>query len=267
MNEIAATKDKEQSLLSVSNFEHAMKVSEFISKSELVPKDMRGKPADILLAMEFGRRLGLGELQAIQNIAVINGRPSMWGDSVLAVCQGHPECESIKEEDNGKKGDEFGYTCTVLRRGYDPIVRKFTVEDAKKAGLWGRTGPWSQYPKRMVQMRSRSWALRDAFADALSGVQVREEVNDYEIKDVTPKQKNKAQNIIADLTAKHIPAPKKMVSSAQVEIIEQLFVDRDINAERKSKALAMYKCKSIIELSESQADELIVILEKGVNAK
>ncbi len=61
-------------------------------------------------------------------------------------------------------------------------------EDAKKAGLWGKAGPWSQYPKRMLQMRARSFALRDKFADALSGLIMAEEAQDYTtISDVTPK--------------------------------------------------------------------------------
>ena len=60
----------------------------------------------------------------------------------------------------------------------------------KKAGLWGKAGPWSQYPKRMLQMRARSFALRDKFADALSGLLMAEEVQDYSTTvDVTPKTK------------------------------------------------------------------------------
>jgi hypothetical protein len=56
---------------------------------------------------------------------------------------------------------------------------KFTVADAKKAGLWGKTGPWTQYPKRMLQMRARGFALRDAFPDVLKGLVTAEEAQDY----------------------------------------------------------------------------------------
>lgn len=62
----------------------------------------------------------------------------------------------------------------------ETIARSFSVSDAKKAGLWNKQGPWQQYPKRMLQMRARAWALRDGCADMLRGFQVREEVEDYQ---------------------------------------------------------------------------------------
>ena len=53
------------------------------------------------------------------------------------------------------------------------------MADAKKAGLWTKQGTWSQYPKRMLELRARSYALRGAYADALLGFHAREEVEDY----------------------------------------------------------------------------------------
>ena len=64
------------------------------------------------------------------------------------------------------------------RKGRKPVVAKFSVEDAKRAGLWGKTGPWQAYPKRMMQMRARGFALRDAFADVLKGLMTVEEAWD-----------------------------------------------------------------------------------------
>ena len=58
------------------------------------------------------------------------------------------------------------------------MERRFSVQDARRAGLWGRPGPWSQYPQRMLQMRARAFALRDAFADVLGGLYLREELED-----------------------------------------------------------------------------------------
>jgi hypothetical protein len=58
------------------------------------------------------------------------------------------------------------------------LTRSFSVADAKKASLWGKAGPWSNYPKRMLQMRARSWALRDAFPDVLRGIGIKEEQHD-----------------------------------------------------------------------------------------
>jgi hypothetical protein len=70
--------------------------------------------------------------------------------------------------------------CQAKRRGYSkPTTVTFTVADAKKAGLWGKQGPWQQYPRRMLQLRARGFALRDAFPDVLRGLVTAEEAQDY----------------------------------------------------------------------------------------
>ena len=125
--------------------------------------------------------------------SVINGRPSVYGDALLALVQAHSSFEDVKEAFDEKTNTAF---CSVKRKNQDEYTVSFSSEDAKKAGLWGKAGPWSQYPKRMLQMRARSFALRDKFADALSGLLMAEEVQDYSTTvDVTPK----AQTLSAKL--------------------------------------------------------------------
>jgi len=78
------------------------------------------------------------------------------------------------------EGEQMVATCTAKRRGYaKATVARFSVADAKKANLWGKTGPWTQYPKRMLQLRARGFALRDAFPDVLKGLVTAEEAQDY----------------------------------------------------------------------------------------
>jgi hypothetical protein len=163
--------------LAPSNFQEAMRFADLLANSTMVPRDFQGKPANILVAVQWGAEVGLGPLQAIQNIAVINGRPSIWGDAALALVQGHPAYAGHKEWVEGEGDARAGY-CQVQRKGQAPEVRSFSVADAKKAGLWGKSGPWQQYPERMLQLRARGFALRDQFADALRGVITREEALD-----------------------------------------------------------------------------------------
>jgi hypothetical protein len=94
-------------------------------------------------------------------------------------------CESVTETIDGE-GDNMVATCSAKRRGYErPTVVRFSVADAKKAGLWGKTGPWTQYPRRMLQLRARGFALRDAFPDVLKGLVTAEEAHDYPAAQVT----------------------------------------------------------------------------------
>jgi hypothetical protein len=157
----------------------AIQFSEMLSTSTMVPKQYNGKPTDILVAMQWGAELGLAPLQALQNIAVINGKPSVYGDAAMALVQNNPVCEDIEEfmEDEGTPNPSA--VCVAKRKGRKPVTAKFSVEDAKRAGLWGKQGPWTQYPKRMLQMRARGFALRDAFPDVLKGLITIEEALDF----------------------------------------------------------------------------------------
>lgn len=138
---------------------------------------------DVMIAVQHGLEVGLSPMSALQNIAVVNGKPCIYGDAALALCCSHPSFLDIEETVEGTTA-----TCTVKRRDRSAVVRKFSEADAKKAGLWGKQGPWSSYPARMLQMRARSWALRDAFPDALKGLGVAEEVRDYTPRNVSTRR-------------------------------------------------------------------------------
>jgi len=158
-----------------TNFGELERFAKIVAGSELAPKDYRGKPDNIIVAVQMGAEVGLAPMQALANIAVINGRASVWGDAMLALCMASPHWGGIEETDDGNTA-----TCTVTRKGMPPVVSTFSMEDAKRAGLAGKQGPWSQYPRRMRQMRARGFALRDAFPDALRGLHSAEEVSDYQ---------------------------------------------------------------------------------------
>ena len=161
--------------LAPKSLDEALRFAEVLAKSSIVPKDFSGNPGNILVAIQWGMELGLQPMQAMQNIAVINGRPALWGDAVIALVRSSPLCEYVYEELDGDVA-----TCRVKRRGEDEQVRTFSMVDAKAAGLSGKQGPWTQYPKRMLQMRARAFALRDVFADVLRGMPVAEEVMDMQ---------------------------------------------------------------------------------------
>jgi hypothetical protein len=160
----------------------AMEYSKMIASSCFCPPQMRNKPGDVLVAVQMGAEIGLSPIQALQNIAVINSRPCVWGDATVAVVQGHSKYVSHDEWTEGsiEKHDLTAF-CKIARKGSEPHVRSFSMADAKRANLWGKPGPWTQYPARMLQMRARAFAFRDKFADALKGIQIREEVEDYAV--------------------------------------------------------------------------------------
>lgn len=158
------------------SLEEIWRFAQLLAKSGMVPTDFRGKPEACAVAILQGLEVGLSPIAAIQSIAVINGRPCLWGDGMLAVVRASGLLESIEEiEDNGTA------ICRVKRRGQPVVERRFSDADAKRAGLSEKAGPWQQYRPRMRQFRARSWCLRDTFADVLKGMSSAEEM-----RDVTP---------------------------------------------------------------------------------
>lgn len=178
----SATNNHGPFVIAPQNMVEAMEYSKMIASSCFCPPQMRNKPGDVLVAVQMGAEIGLSPIQALQNIAVINSRPCVWGDATVAVVQGHPKYVNHDEwmEGSIEKNDLTAF-CKIVRKGAEPHVRSFSMADAKRANLWGKPGPWTQYPARMLQMRARAFAFRDKFADALKGIQIREEVEDYAV--------------------------------------------------------------------------------------
>ena len=235
-----------------SRFDVAVEASRLIAKAPgFCPSAFLGKPEQILCAIQYGLEIGLSAMQALQSIAVINGKPSIYGDGLMALCQSFCECEDIKEEFDHKT---MTATCIVKRKGRSPVVHQWDVAKATKAGLWDKAGPWKQYPERMLQMRARGFALRDAFADRLKGIITAEEARDYptqeerQLKVVTPIRK--------EIEVKQTPASEHTIDKLQFLVehckVEQAIVD---------KWLGKAKVDELSKLSENQAQAVIKKLE------
>lgn len=172
--------------LSLHTFDDMLRFANVVAKTDFAPKDFRGKPESCFLAIQHGAEIGLTPMQSLQNIACINGRPAIWGDAALALVLGSSACEYVRERVEGE-GDKAVATCEAKRRSQAvPVTARFSVADAKRASLWGKSGPWTQYPARMLQLRARGFALRDGFPDVLKGLVTTEEAMDYPVVDAEP---------------------------------------------------------------------------------
>lgn len=157
--------------------EEAYRFANAVVESGMAPQD-KDTPGKAMIAIMRGMEVGLTPFQALDKIAVINGRTTIWGDAAIGLVRGSGLCEYVKEWIEGEGDMRVAY-CETKRKGEPfPVTRSFSVEDAKKAGLWGRQGPWKQFDARMLQMRARGFDLRDVYADVLGGLYLREEVDD-----------------------------------------------------------------------------------------
>ena len=151
-----------------------------IVRAGMAPKHYEGSVEKASVAIMAGLEVGLAPLAALQGIYVINNTPTLYGDALLALVRGSGLLEDISEE---QIEDEAGVPtlarCRVKRRGQASWAeQEITQVQAKKAGWWGKSGPWTATPKRMMQMRARGWVLRDTFADVLKGIKPAEEMED-----------------------------------------------------------------------------------------
>jgi hypothetical protein len=286
----------EDSLFSETQSTHYMQLAGKLASSEFVPKSFRGKPADLFICWEVGYQIGMAPAQAMQCIAVVNGRPCIWGDDMLALCMSHNEFEDILEEPIANlDGVITGYKCTVKRKGKADKVNIFTLDMAKKAGLLAKGGVWNTYPERMLKLRARGFSLRDAFPDALKGIKPREEVNDYidaeytTVEDsslsrtellkkdfLTKTGKLKDENIEPVEAEIHPLAGEEAAQSEEPESvdldgkkadhlhseIERLIAEKGFTEERLDKALKYYESPNIMELSIESMEHLIKKLNK-----
>lgn len=181
MNEITIQNAQRGELLPApKSTAEAMELAKTLASSQLIPKAFQQRPGDVFVAMMWSHSLGIPIVQGLQGIAVINGKPSLYGDALLAVCMGSGQMADIEETVTGN-ADNLTATCKVTRRGKPtPVVSTFSMADARAAGLLGKPGPWKQYTSRMLKMRARAFALRDAFPDVLSGIASAEEMQDIE---------------------------------------------------------------------------------------
>lgn len=174
----------------LTSLEDAFRFAKAIVQSGFAPKGME-KPESVLVALQWGAELGLTPMAALSNIAVVNGRPSLFGDAALALVRSSGQLEQYAEQEVGERGkDTFGFKITAKRKGFDPQTETFTVAEAKQAKLWGKSGPWTDYPHRMLKFRARGFLLRDVFGDVLKGLRTTEEVRDLPTEvNVTPADK------------------------------------------------------------------------------
>jgi len=192
--------------LELASLDDMWRFAGYVIQSGLAPKGI-DRPEAVVVALQMGFELGLPPMQALQNIAVINGRPCVWGDAVPGLVEssgkqaygfpkktGHPVV-------GGKYPDDYGYIYTTKRVGRDEYSYTFTVADAKKASLWGKAGTWTFYPDRMLLNRARTFCLRDIYPDVLRGIITSDEATDIVDAEFTVDETKSKTEQLADIVA------------------------------------------------------------------
>jgi hypothetical protein len=245
-NEIITHQDN-SGFMQVNTLDAAIKCSELIAASSFCPKGYMGQAGNVLVALQMGQELGLKPMQALQNIAVINGRPSLWGDAMIAVCRQSKDWEYVTETYNEATKTA---TCIAKRKNEPEVTRTFSMDDAKTAKLLGKEGPWSTYPKRMCQMRARGFALRDCFSDMLRGIISKEEAEDM------PRERMDYSRVKGDIIEGVVE-----ISSDDLQVLREKIKD----ASSQEVAICEHlKIGCLEEMTSSQFYEVCKLLDKKI---
>ena len=160
-----------------TSIDQVWRLADAISQSGLAPDSFRNKQ-QIFIVLLRAMELKIGPFQALEGMMVIRGKIGMTVDLALAMVQASgrlKECSTIHEGE----GDEFKAVVTLQRKGRKANTYSFSVAQAKRAMLWGKPGPWTQYSERMLRYRALGFGLRDEFPDILRGIKTAEELQDY----------------------------------------------------------------------------------------
>lgn len=185
-----------------ADFEGIQRMSKWLMEAGCAPESVKGI-GQCMAIIGYGMSIGLSALASLRSIMLVRGIPTIWGDAALALVRRSPLCGGVREwMEAGADADSQRANCECKRWTKQPdgafreetIVYSFSVADAKKAGLWGKTGPWTQHPKRMLKYRARAFCLRDAFPDVLNGLYITEEIDDGE-----PSRKSALDEQVMDL--------------------------------------------------------------------
>jgi hypothetical protein len=183
------------------NIDEVARIANAVIVAGLAPNSYEGNSeketaSKIMIGIMKGAEIGLAPLTALANIAIINGRASLWGDGAVALIQASGKVSKWEETYEGKEGgDDYTAICKIWRVGQElPYIGKFAWADAKRAKLVTK-GPWIAYGPRMLMWRARSYAMRTGFADCLSGLGIAEEVQDLP---VAPPPKPDTSDILDD---------------------------------------------------------------------
>ncbi len=224
-------------------FGEKYKMAQILSQSGLIPQGLN-TPEKVCVALQWGHELGLSPMVAVNNVAVINGKPTLSADIMGAVVKRSPEYGGIEWIKNSDTEAE----CKILRilpnGKTESIVSRFTIEDATKAGLAGRD-VWRKYPKRMLKHRCLSYGLKDMFPDLLAGLYTPEEM-----ESITPEQ-----------PAERNVTPQPEYLSEQIRQEENIADARQTNVQKSSD----FKPESFDENTEERK-ELSDILTKYESA-
>lgn len=172
------------------NFVMATQMAKALANSTVVPKEYQGNFANGLVAIEIAQRLQTSPLMVMQNLNVIQGRPSWSAQFLIAMVNGSGkyDIELQFDEKTDAKGKPFSCTCWTERNGRKVTGITIDMDMANAEGWVQKNGSkWKTMPQVMLRYRAASFFARMNCPELTLGFYTREEVIDGDFKEYPMK--------------------------------------------------------------------------------
>lgn len=233
-------KDSNAIVLRPTSLEGAMSFAEKIKDSDMLPAHFKKLPANIAVAMISGMELGFGPMAALRAIHMIEGRPTLSAEALVALTRVSPVCEyfQLKESTNQKA------TYVTKRRGNpESTTLTFTIDDARVLGVLEKAN-WKKSPAAMLRARCASGLVHAEYQDVSLGLRSTEEAEDeIFLERSAPIPTEPPPGMVAALKK-----PEKKVEAEDAEF-------KEVKQEAKSKVEEPGSSANAVDPNEADAIE------------
>lgn len=210
-------------------------LAERLSKSSLLPKSMQGKMPDVLVTILAGQEMGLSPMASLRNFHVVEGRPILSADGMVALVLGSGKAAYFRRAAES----DTSVTYETLRHGDDKVrTCTWTADMIKKAGLNTKDNH-RLFGRQMLAARAKAELARDVYPDVLAGVYTSDE-----IPDVTPMRRTTVDAIDAEFTEAPLDPLSAIDLAESVDALKALAPSLNkLPAEQKGPARERYQAR------------------------
>lgn len=197
---------KDQSIFSSDAFEHAQRVAKMLMTSSLVPKEFQNNIQNTMIAMELAHRIGMSEIQVMQNLYVVHGKPSWSSTFIIGAINSGGRFEPLKFDVTGE-GDSLKCIAWTTEKGKQERIEgpAVTFKMAKAEGWVDKNGSkWKTMPELMIRYRAAAFFGRLFCPEIMLGMQTADEVQDVSYQDLSQER----------------PEPKQIEGDRMVKLIK-----------------------------------------------
>lgn len=175
---------------SSDTFKLAYQMAQGLAQSTLVPQTFQNNPSNCLIALEQSNRLGISPMAVMQNLYIVQGKPSFSSSFVIGLINASGKYDmELQFDEEEKDGKPYACTCWTTLDGRKVNGIKITMDMADKEGWSKKNGSkWVTMPQVMLRYRAASFFARMNCPELSIGLYTKEELDDFS----ADKKKSKA---------------------------------------------------------------------------